>query len=442
MATIRLTDNSSRTLDLSNNEISDLEVIANVSLESLHEKYPNLLVFPQSFGEFGDNLNSHHICSFSNKTIMTGNLMGFVGYNSTELSISSRFCEKDGNDYFLHFILQKVLCTYIIEWKHSYTQTSILDFLVYLFPYFFNKALSQGVYREYQKKNHNDSKVNGPIDVSRHIQLNVPFNGKISYSTREYSYDNRITELIRHTIEYIKTLPFGRNLLIAQETQNNIRLIMENTPSYSHQDLKKILADNLREVHHPYYTEYTFLQRICLQILRHEGLKYEEHTANQIYGILFDGAWLWEEYVATLLQQDFNHFTSGNSHFKLLECNNEKKQKIIPDYISKNRKIVADAKYIPLNKNSNYGEERATAIYYKTIMYMLRFSSKYGFLFFPCRNYFESKKYVIIDTDNYLIEYPFNISEEQEQNYSAYCLQMSEEEKRFKTHIWELINTA
>lgn len=402
MATIRLTDNSSQTLDLSISEISDLEVIANVSLEELHEKYPNLLVFPQSFGEYGDDLKSSHICSFSNKTIMTGNLMGFVGYNSTELSISSRFCEKDGNDFFLHFILQKVLCSYIIEWKHSYIQTSALDFLVYLFPYFFNKALSQGIYKEYQKKSHNDSKVNGSINISRHLQLNIPFNGKISYNTREYSYDNRINQLIRHTIEYIKTLPFGQNLLAAQETQINIRLIMENTPSYSHQDLQKILADNLKEVHHPYYTEYTFLQRICLQILRHTGVKYEDRSSNQVYGILFDGAWLWEEYVGIVLQQDFNHYTSENSHFKLLECGNERKQKIIPDYISKNKKIVADAKYIPLNKNLSYGEERATAIYYKTIMYMLRFSSKYGFLFYPIKNDFEAKKYRIIDTDNYL----------------------------------------
>jgi len=35
-------------------------------------------------------------------------------------------------------------------------------------------------------------------------------------------------------------------------------------------------------------------------ILRHDGLKYEGDNGN-VYGILFDGAWLWEEYLNTLL---------------------------------------------------------------------------------------------------------------------------------------------
>ncbi len=34
--------------------------------------------------------------------------------------------------------------------------------------------------------------------------------------------------------------------------------------------------------------------------LRYEKLKYGS-GAKQIYGILFDGAWLWEEYLTTIL---------------------------------------------------------------------------------------------------------------------------------------------
>ncbi|MCZ9999532.1 McrC family protein [Brachyspira hyodysenteriae] len=52
---------------------------------------------------------------------------------------------------------------------------------------------------------HNDANVKGTIDINRYIKNNIPFNGKISYNTREYSYDNNINQLIRHTIEYINT---------------------------------------------------------------------------------------------------------------------------------------------------------------------------------------------------------------------------------------------
>ena len=36
---------------------------------------------------------------------------------------------------------------------------------------------------------------------------NIPFMGKIAYTTREHSYNNNLTQLVRHTIEYIKTHP-------------------------------------------------------------------------------------------------------------------------------------------------------------------------------------------------------------------------------------------
>ena len=58
-------------------------------------------------------------------------------------------------------------------------------------------------------------------------------------------------------------------------------------------------------------------------------------------------------------------------------------QQIIPDYLSLDKKIVADAKYIPLNTEKSYGEEKATAIYYKTITYMYRFCTNKGYLFYP-----------------------------------------------------------
>jgi 5-methylcytosine-specific restriction endonuclease McrBC regulatory subunit McrC len=63
-----------------------------------------------------------------------------------------------------------------------------------------------------------------------------------------------------------------------------------------------VIQQNLRAKAHPYYTAYRPLQTLCLQILRMEEIKYGDNE-NPIYGILFDGAWLWEEYVNTLLSK-------------------------------------------------------------------------------------------------------------------------------------------
>ena len=43
--------------------------------------------------------------------------------------------------------------------------------------------------------------------------MNIPFNGKVACKTQEHSYNNFTTELIRHTIEFIKTFEFGSAVL-------------------------------------------------------------------------------------------------------------------------------------------------------------------------------------------------------------------------------------
>ena len=78
------------------------------------------------------------------------------------------------------------------------------------------------------------------------------------------------------------------------------------------------------------------------------------------------------------------HYTRS-SRFHLLQTINGKHfQQVIPDYYDEERRLVADAKYIPLHRYDDLDAERAAAVYYKTIMYMYRFDTKVGFLFHPC----------------------------------------------------------
>ena len=198
--------------------------------------------------------------------------------------------------------MQKVVAINLFDIKHTTDNQQVFDFLLYLFPYFLKKALSQGLFKKYRRFEHNDANIRGPINISRHIRENIPFRGTVAYTTREHSYDNEITQLVRHTIEYIRSKPSGAVVLNNDwETKECVSQIVLATQTYNARERNKVINQNLRPIRHPYYSAYTSLQRLCLQILRHESIKYGQ-AKDKVYGILFDGAWLWEEYLNAVFE--------------------------------------------------------------------------------------------------------------------------------------------
>lgn len=303
---INLTDNN-RSNTFLRKDIATLFPIAEKTIANLCRDNENLLIFPYCIETADDRIGEASIMSIHNTSdsekvcIETSNVMGFIGIGGLRVKIKSRF--DDGrDDYLLHYMLQKVLSFNLFDLSHNNEQEDVFDFIMLMFPYFLKAALRQGVYREYKNHKHNDTNLKGTINIGRHIARNVPFVGNIAYSTREYSYDNNMTELIRHTIELMKTKKYGQAVLnIDSETIENINTIVEHTPQYNKNERGSIVSSNLRIKVHPYYTEYRPLQSLCLQILRMEEVKYGE-SDDEICGILFDGAWLWEEYVNTILR--------------------------------------------------------------------------------------------------------------------------------------------
>jgi 5-methylcytosine-specific restriction endonuclease McrBC regulatory subunit McrC len=365
--------------------IEDLQKIGNKSIQYLYDNNPNLLVFPLQLGDHKDGIESKKIFTLHNDILTTDNLMGFVGRNNTQLTISSRFAKDDKHDYFLHYMLQKVFALNILDVDQTPNKENIWDFLLYLFPFYLKRAMAQGLYKEYKRNEYNDANVKVTIDVKRHIRINIPFAGKIAYSTREYSHDNSVTQLVRHTIEYIKTHPFGSGVLNCDsDTRDAVSQIRFYTPSYNHNNRQKIINTNLKPVSHPYFTEYKMLQKICLRILRREKLTFGEEK-NKIYGVLFDGAWLWEEYLNVVLHdnkiavehpQNKKH-KGGDYLFK-------DGQRIYPDFIKRKSKnsadYVADAKYKPIDNKS---AEAIRTDYYQVITYMYRYNCDLGYILFP-----------------------------------------------------------
>lgn len=129
-------------------------------------------------------------------------------------------------------------------------------------------------------------------------------------------------------------------------------------------------------VRHAYYREYHALQRLCLLILRHQ--KHQIGTGTrQIYGILFDGAWLWEEYINSLIDDVFYHPMNkgGKGAQRLFEGN---VGLIYPDFISRNseKRVIADAKYKPIDNIGNRD-------YLQVLAYMFRFDAQTGYYLYP-----------------------------------------------------------
>ena len=371
---------------LSENEvydIKDLDKIANIQLDKIKlDDNHNLLIFPQNWNEYRDNIHKKTIFSLSDKNIKTHSIMGFVGRNKTQLTISSRFSKKDKHDYFLHYMLQKVFSINILKFDQTPNKENIWDFLLYLFPYYLKKAYLQGLYKAYKREEYNDANVKGTIDVKRHIRINIPFSGKIAYTTREHSHDNAVNQLIRHTIEHIKTHPFGSGILTSDSGTRDIvsKFCFVTQNSYNKNARQKIIAANLKPVSHPYFTEYKILQKICLRILQREKLTFGAEN-DKIYGLLFDGAWLWEEYIATILKEKgIEHRTTIKD--KLFVNSITQNQGIIPDFIcpiknTKNASFIGDAKYKHIDTKNNRED------YFQIITYMFRYSCPKGYIIFP-----------------------------------------------------------
>ena len=348
-------------------DLNNLDKIAGKRIKWLCESSGNLLVFPRDLGEYGDQIGDGVIFETDGDKLYTNNIMGFIGIGDTQLKIGSRF-DQGRDDLFMQYMLERVFSINMLDLQYSFNQDIIFDFMLFLFPYFLKKALGQGIYKSYRTFERNDMKLRGVLDVSRHIRLNIPITTAVAYRTREQTYDNEITQLIRHTIEYIRKSQYASAILSNDdETKACVAQIVAATTTYQSRDRLTIINKNLRPNIHPYYSEYEPLRRLCLQILRHEEIKYGEEK-ERVYGVIFDGAWLWEEYLATILvplgiRHPMNKIGTGG--FSLFTNN---KAWRFPDFIGDG--IVLDAKYKQYGKTAVWDINREDLAQVISYMYV------------------------------------------------------------------------
>ena len=374
MKLLKIKDNSQQKKDTFSHIDNLTGMIADKTLDQLERE--GVFVFPETVRKAEDITQDQIILQSVNDTYRTSNLMGFLGYGDERLIIESRFCG-DGEDCFFQYLLDRVLdFPNIVDLESDANQDNrLFNFLLFLFPHYLKKAMRKGLFKKYIHRRYNDGNVKGTIDIARHIKRNIPFVGNVAYNQREFSYDNSLMELIRHTIEFIKRKPYGNQLLI--KVKDEAKLVIDATSEYEPYDRQKIIEQNKKNaVRLAYFKEYLDLQRLCLLILRHQ--KHQIGSGfKQIYGILFDGAWLWEEYINTLIDDIFYH-PMNKVHKGVQWLFDGNVGRIYPDFISRNNemRMIADAKYKPINNIGNRD-------YLQVLAYMFRFDAKTGYYLYP-----------------------------------------------------------
>lgn len=380
MELIRVKDNNKKIPKKELENIPNLlDKIVNKTLGQLERE--RLFIFPEHIKD-SDNITSDQmILQNIDDYYQTGNIMGFLGLGNERFIIESRFCDKN-NDFFLQYLLNKVLnIPNITDMDFGSNQDRrLFNLLLLLFPRYLKSAMRKGLFKTYIRRQYNDGNIRGTLDIARHIKQNTPFTGKIAYSQREFSYDNNLMELVRHTIEFIKKKSYGSKILA--NLHDEVRIIIAATPEFELYDKQRIIDTNKKNpVKHAYFGEYLELQRLCLLILQHKN--HQIGTGErQVYGILFDGAWLWEEYINTLIKEAFYHpmnkINREPQHLFSTKTESGKKAPIYPDFIGRNpeNRIIGDAKYKPTDNIGN-------SDYLQLLAYMFRFDAKIGYYFYP-----------------------------------------------------------
>ena len=316
----------------------------------------------------------------------TGNLMGVLRFRegdaSVQVEVLSRFDKGDGN-FFLNYLLSKALDVGIGEDAVTATQSSLLDLLLdALFVKRLGEAAKNGLLRQYRTFRNNDWNFKGRLDLPRHIRENLPLPHGVAYVKREIDLDvpvNRLLLLAAQIVCKRRSDLFERNedaadafreLCMAIPCPGNVRSVL------SHRDSRE-------PVKHPFYREvWEPLRQIARMILEEERWQLFRESDEEVSGVVFDGSWLWEEYVATILTPiGFRHCVRGEGRGFGLPVFDPGQARFYPDFrldsANVSERVVLDAKYKRSNLNGN-GDD-----VHQILCYLLLTGAKLGGLVFP-----------------------------------------------------------
>ncbi len=335
-------------------------------------------------GEAKDD-GSHDLSFFtigvetSRTWINTHNCMGVVQLRdeesgrSVQIEIGSRFDEDPKKQFFLTYLLSKVFRGSFVGLV-DLGRDSLWDLLLaFLFRRRLLEAGAVGLFRQYRTLNHNDARIRGRIDVDRHLRRNIPFCGKVAYATHEITFDNPTNRLIRHALAKMRRK--WRGLLNGDNGLTDVwHQLEQNTPTWQPGDVMGCIKENQTRIRHPYFhAAYEPLRQVSLAILRDEGASLYQQQ-QEAEGVIFDGSWLWEEYLWTLLKRLPGYEHSENKE-EVGGWQTPPGVTFYPDFFHHNARVILDAKY----KDDGVNQEDAKQVF----AYMFLMDAVHGGLIKP-----------------------------------------------------------
>ena len=292
-----------------------------------------------------------------NCCLETSNLMGVLRLRdhqkgtSVQIEVHSRF-DKGNSQSFLNYLLSKVFRVDFIG-SAAKGNDQLWDILAaILFIQKLKAAVPVGLYKEYKRFEENDLNFRGRLDLSRHLKHNYPLQDKIAYSYRAITFDNPLNHLLRSAVDVIQR-KYPELLYSDNEIKNFVDALKNATPSWTKACNRELLRSSVcrESLRHPFFAEfYEEPRSLAKMILEEEGYSiYDTASKDEVSGVIFDGAWLWEEYIATILTPlGFFHAnpdskSNGKQIFKGEEQMGQ--ENIYPDFYCEKKKIVLDTKY-------------------------------------------------------------------------------------------------
>ena len=203
--------------------------------------------------------------------VRTSNLVGFLECNGLTISIGSRFDPEDGSSFFLPYLIARTL--HIPPLELDWEQVSAYDLLPLLFPAALTRALGSGLFKQYQRVSTNGPCFKGSLAVAAHLKHNLvsglvsglASRRKVTSVSSQLSADNAVTQLVRHTIELIRSKPALAPLLaVNASVVAAVRQIELATPSFRASALVSVVKANREPCSCPAYRP---LQQLCLKLL-------------------------------------------------------------------------------------------------------------------------------------------------------------------------------
>lgn len=334
----------------------------------------------------------------------TGNLMGVLslrqGDTALKIQVRSRF-DTGEKQYFLNYLLSRIFEVSFTELVSS-SDDALWDMLLaFVFLWRFSSAATIGLYKQYHRFEYNDLNFRGRLDLDRHLKRNYPLNDRIAYSRREITFDNPINHLLRHAAAKVEK-KWPSMLVSNQNAREQLLLLKQNTPSWTPGDIQRTLSqkDTLSELRQPYFAEYYEpLRKVARMLLTDEGANVFDTPENgndtEISGVLFDGSWLWEEYLATVLcnrnngQRRFFHADTNDSKTAIFTFKDKNTSSVygplFPDFrrpgcdgasFPQRCDIILDAKY-------KRGDRVQSKDLHQVLCYMFLTGATQGGLIFP-----------------------------------------------------------